>query len=625
VNVKKKTDPAPAQRGIDPKLPEGAVFDGYVQAMEFRFPTKELMVPMRLSAYNEGHTRNIVYLISDKPAKIRNIPEEYVVRQMSGHELFDNLTKPLPLRILGGDVGDIGPAMRRDLALRRDPTPHNAVAAEIFAADLLAAKTGNLMSTHEEVEKQLLSIGEELELRGEAFDAAIQRELNAQRDAVKKTMLAELKKMVLTEKMVLTVVDGDFPREVLGKADLTFAEYHMPRRRSTPEFYDAKQMGPGGKKAGILKLGAIDWPRMEPAEQIGSNQGKGQSPGATRSIVSSGLFISGVALLLAAGGSRRFRRRWLSLAIIIFVGSLLLRAATAAEPSPVEKYTAENVPALLRELADPAKARQAVAALSSIGEPAAARVAVIAQRDESLARRGWAIAALGNIGGEEAKKVLHRLAADQRQAELIRIWANAALIKQAEPGELDKLINRLDQHPALERPLAKRIERSLTQSGEKMDVVALLKLCVNAPKYHQVLAQPILSAGPQPLAQAMLQAEDQDVRQKAAGFLGSLEQSGDTTVAAAVAASVAFDPEASEAPWKGGPLFIPGLQWTEHQDDAKQLVRHLIAWHEWTVRRGDHEEQRKIDNVLSSVGLMQAAGHKQDRAPEGGGLRWSLD
>ena len=62
--------------------------DGHVQAMGFRFKTDKLVVPMRLSAFNEGELRNIVYLLTDGPKKIRSIPEEYVMRQLPGKQLF---------------------------------------------------------------------------------------------------------------------------------------------------------------------------------------------------------------------------------------------------------------------------------------------------------------------------------------------------------------------------------------------------------------------------------------------------------------------------------------------------------------------------------------------------------
>jgi hypothetical protein len=60
--------------------------------------------------------------------------------------------------------------------------------------------------------------------------------------------------------MTLTVIDGDFPREVVGAQNLIFGEYRMPARRNSSEFYDTKDKKPAGKREGALKLGAIDPP-----------------------------------------------------------------------------------------------------------------------------------------------------------------------------------------------------------------------------------------------------------------------------------------------------------------------------------------------------------------------------
>jgi hypothetical protein len=57
--------------------------------------------------------------------------------------------------------------------------------------------------------------------------------------------------------MTLTVVDGSFPRELLAKHNLTFAEYRMPSKRNRPESYDAKLNKAAPKKEGILKVGAL--------------------------------------------------------------------------------------------------------------------------------------------------------------------------------------------------------------------------------------------------------------------------------------------------------------------------------------------------------------------------------
>jgi len=252
VGQKAGADPQPAQRDTDTKLPEGATFDGHVQAMGFRFQSDELVVPMRLSAFNAGELRNIVYLLTDKPQKIRSIPEEYVVRQVSGEQLYRNVTGPLPLRIIGGTEEDIPDWQRKNLPQRRDPTPHNAAAADLFAGDLLAISTGKLSLAHEEKEKDLLAIGERLGLRGPEIDKLHHDALKESRDKATAGALEDLKPMTLT------IVDGDFPREVLARKNLKFAEYRMPARRNTRATYDAKSHAPAGKRQGTLILGAID-------------------------------------------------------------------------------------------------------------------------------------------------------------------------------------------------------------------------------------------------------------------------------------------------------------------------------------------------------------------------------
>ena len=71
----------------------------------------------------------------------------------------------------------------KGLPQRRNPEPHNGVARELFAADLLAVSSGNLTLEHEELEKELLRIGEHLGLRGEQIDrvhaASVKKQLEA--------------------------------------------------------------------------------------------------------------------------------------------------------------------------------------------------------------------------------------------------------------------------------------------------------------------------------------------------------------------------------------------------------------------------------------------------------------
>src|SRR5207248_3649465 len=107
---------------------------------------------------------------------------------------------------------------------------------------------------HEEDEKMLLRIGENFGLRGPEIDKLNLAALDTQRDKAVKDALDDLKKMTMT------VIDGDFPREVVGAQDLIFGEYRMPARRNSSEFYDAKGKKPAGRREGTLKLGALESP-----------------------------------------------------------------------------------------------------------------------------------------------------------------------------------------------------------------------------------------------------------------------------------------------------------------------------------------------------------------------------
>ena len=221
VGQQKGVSARPGMRDVESKLPEGANFDGNVQGMGFRFFIDKPVVPMRLSTFNEGSLRNIVYILSESSCRINSIPQKYVVRQVSGEELYRNLTQPLPLRVVGGEVYDISESHWQSLMPQRDPKPHNAMASELFAGDLLAARIRKLSHDHEEKEKMLLRIGEALNLRGEDIDALNIAVLEKERTSIVERALSDLKSMTMT------VVDGDFPREVLANENLTFSKYTM--------------------------------------------------------------------------------------------------------------------------------------------------------------------------------------------------------------------------------------------------------------------------------------------------------------------------------------------------------------------------------------------------------------
>ena len=251
VGSKSDADPRPGQRNAKPELPSGSVFDGNVQGLGFRFKTDELVVPMRLSAFNEGDLRNVVYLLTRGGKKIRSIPEEYVVRQVSGKELVGNLNNPLPLRILGGAVKDIPDWRRKGLKAERDPAPHNGIAKYLFVSDIVATDIDGFSLRHEETEKELLRIGEHFGLRGHEIDQVMEKVSAKEAEKLVEKSLPKLKELTLT------VVDGDFPRQVIANQNLRFSEFSMAANRNNRELYDTKTHAPAVKLGGV-RISSLD-------------------------------------------------------------------------------------------------------------------------------------------------------------------------------------------------------------------------------------------------------------------------------------------------------------------------------------------------------------------------------
>ncbi len=233
VGTKAGVDPQPGMRDTSPGLAAGASFDGHVQAMAFRFRSEELVVPMRLSAFNEGALRNVVYLLSDQPMRIVGLPDECVRRQIPGEQLWTNLEQPLPLRVIGGDIEQISLGQLRALGTQRDPRPRNGQARQLFAGDLAAVAAARLSHPHEEQEKRLLAVGERLGLRGSALDNLHAQALEEQAEVLADAHLQRL------QGMWLSVIDGDFPRELVASDNLRFEPWSMPAERNLRSSYEA--------------------------------------------------------------------------------------------------------------------------------------------------------------------------------------------------------------------------------------------------------------------------------------------------------------------------------------------------------------------------------------------------
>ncbi|MEE8143125.1 MAG: DUF2330 domain-containing protein, partial [Planctomycetota bacterium] len=228
VGNKSAVEPRPGMRGADPTLPPDAIFEGAVQAMGFRFRIETPVVPMRLSAFNAGELHNIVYILSDQPSRIVQLPNAMVRCQIPGAQLLKNLTEPLPVKVLGGTLEDVE-KMGLLAGYNRDPRPHNGNALELFASDLLAVRNQRLSHPFEEREKELLRIGERLGLRGAEVDQWIAEVIAKERQQALQEVREEF------QHLTLSVVEGDFPRDVIAKENLTFLSYNAPAKPKSVE------------------------------------------------------------------------------------------------------------------------------------------------------------------------------------------------------------------------------------------------------------------------------------------------------------------------------------------------------------------------------------------------------
>lgn len=611
VGKKADVDPQPGQRGAKTRLPDGSVFDGHVQGMGFRFRTEEFVVPMRLSAFNGGDMRNIVYILADSPRRIRSIPEEYVQRQISGAQLVENMTNPLPLRIIGGTEKDIPEYRREQIDNDRQPGPKNGIARDLFASDLLAVSTGEMSLRHEEEEKDLLQIGEHFGLRGKEVDdenaLALADIRNQSTDAG----------IELLKGMTLSVIDGDFPREVVARQNLTFANYKMPATRNKTQSYDSKLFGPGTEKEGVLKLGKIDWIQVD--EQIAQDELRGQR---TRTTLAWLISFAAIGMVLTFAARRR------STLIAVMVACLVCTSSVSAAEFPGSNQ-ADSVKQILVALKDAKTAKQAIADAAEFCKTGDSErdeminaLLKIVRTGEELPQRGWAIAALAEIGGTDIDEYLLDIHADEAKEMIVRTWAAAARVSMTRSvnGLIEKA-QLISKFPALGRPIGMRLVEQMSKEGEEVDPEQMIQATLRVPQLQQSLAAAIMAFGPEKLTNVLYNCGENNVRQTAAGYLGSLANAGEgQKVADQIIGAVKFDPQANDVPWKGGALFIPNIQWDKENSTA--LVGNLVRWHVWCDMNDRAEEQQQIHNNLRSMSLVQAAGYNSPGWQSIGTVEW---
>jgi len=265
---------------------------------------------------------------------------------------------------------------------------------------------------------------------------------------------------------------------------------------------------------------------------------------------------------------------------------------------------------LLNQLSDNEKAPRAVAKIIKMGPRAIPALSGVVTEHESILAKGWAIVAVGRIGGTRAKQLLGQWYNSGRNSELIRVWAGAARIEAADNlPELQGLYSSMAHRQALHRPWNKRVREVISMSGEfdENNIEKLLAMANSNPQIRQAITEIILKQPTRKLAKIMFKSNNTQSRRMAASYIGTQANTqGVEKVAGDLLELYAYNGSASKVPWSGGALYVPGIQWPRRA--ARVLMSNLIQWLRFTEDRGLRNESRQLMNNLRSVGLHRSAG-----------------
>jgi len=602
VGNKGGVNPRAGMRKVSSKLPSGSTFNGFVQAMGFRFKSKKLVVPMRLSAFNKGKLRNIVYILSDGPRRIRHIPRRYVVRQITGKDMYRNVTKPLPLRVMGGTFNQLSSWQKQQLKTRRNPAPYNALAKELFASDLMAVRKKRLSNPSEEIEKNLLNIGERLNMRGAKVDALHAKVLKTSRNRAVSVALKQLKNMSMT------VVDGEFLRKTIAKENLTFAWYRMSHRRNKRKFYDSRIQKPAVRRQGKVYHGSL----LDIEKQLRGAPGLTTSPTKVASTsetwkrnLPKGLGLGFGVFLFGFLVRRKLNRiGGMALIVVVAVGATMFTTGFAS----AEQARVTGPSDYIKLLKNKKRAKSAVNTLVRFyGKRAVDDLLDEVVDGNDLGSRGWAIVALSEIGGTRADSGLAKVHANTAESMLVRSWAASARINMTKNmSQLMKFHNQFRwAFPATARPLGKRMAKLLAGSR---DADKILLAVARMPQLRKQLNATVIGLGSRRLIRAMMTSKNNQVRRFAASYLGGMARKPNNRVGEQFIRAVRFRHYAKKAPWHGGALFLPGVQWTKAQ--ARRLAGRLVRWHLWAEMRGNNTVKNVAHNNLRQWQLARKAGYK---------------
>lgn len=499
---KKGVSPRPGMRQAKSLFPKGGTFTGKVQAMGFRFRSRRLVVPMRLSAFNKGKLRNIVYLLTDRPKRINHIPQKYVVRQLRGKELYRNVAEPLPLRIIGGGVSMVPKWRWPSLHNLRNPKPHNGHAKDLFASDLRAASMRRLTLKVEEKKKVFLRIEERLRLRGKEIDAINQAHLAIEQEAITKRSLSMLRNMTMT------VVDGDFPRPIIARENLTFRTYYMPKKCNKSGYYHARTLR-----------------QVKCGQAIARNSGniyRKRGPGYNK------------------WARAQRRNKW---------------------KRHVGKRGSRYFYKLIRRLSRPKLVNKTLKTLVKNGNRARRYLIGEVRESPYIERRGWSIVALTDIKGDNVNKTFQLVTRDPKEPKLLRYWTAAAQVKLTNnTKQLSRLAGLLTSYPGLKRPFRLRT-LELLQTNKREALHVIFDLATRNSQLRQAF-QPIMTkATGRELIPIMLQGKNNSIRATAASYMAMQMNKQPRQTWTDWLRAIRFSRNARRVPWKGGALYTPTIPW----------------------------------------------------------------
>ena len=256
---------------------------------------------------------------------------------------------------------------------------------------------------------------------------------------------------------------------------------------------------------------------------------------------------------------------------------------------------------LLNDLGDPTKAAESVKALVNIGEPAVKSLQVLVTQSKDVTAKGWGIQAISQIPEASALSLLQDIEKSDQDV-LFKTWAIAGIINRTKSKEeLLELVSYVSSYPALKRPFALQLERL---SGD-LNALQMLELIEKIPALQETFASLIVKSEPKLLIDVTLTHADMKLRRQSAGYLASMGRSNSSTIPALLKA-YDFTPSVSEVVWKGGPLYVPSINWDKENGIA--LFAHLLSWHIFCEEQSLRSQQRQVYNNMRSLTLLRAIG-----------------